>query len=90
MIGCLDMLSSCKFLLCIFYQFNNIRKVFDNGNLKRKPSMGTGTWSDFGNRYLPAPTQSLLQKWLRENYQIDITIEVLSSKEENKEPVTKY
>jgi len=36
---------------------------------------GTQTWNDPGYDILIArPTQSLLQKWLREKYRIDITV----------------
>lgn len=68
------------------YQDNETNPVgnswYNHNSAEEQKLWNTGLYS--------APTQSLLQKWLRENYQIDITIEVLSSKEESKEPFTKY
>lgn len=44
-------------------------KMFDNGKLK-KVSLSLGHPSDYKDRFYSAPTQSLLQKWLREVHNI--------------------
>jgi hypothetical protein len=46
-------------------------KMFDNGKLK-KVSISLGHPSDYKDRFYSAPTQSLLQKWLREVHDIQV------------------
>jgi hypothetical protein len=48
-------------------------KMFDNGKLK-KVSLSLGHPSDYKDRFYSAPTQSLLQKWLREVYNIQVIV----------------
>ena len=49
-------------------------KCYDNGKLIKRPSFSSSSPTDYGDRFIAAPTQSLLQKWLREEYGIKLTI----------------
>lgn len=56
----------------------NITHIEDNGN---KTNYGNCFWyrNIYNNHTYLRPTQCLLQKWIREKYDIHITIKILSS-----------
>jgi len=49
-------------------------KCYDNGKLKKRPSFSSGSPTDYGDRFTAAPTQALLQKWLRDECNIHIVL----------------
>jgi len=49
-------------------------KCYDNGKLIKRPSFSSGSPTDYGDRFIAAPTQSLLQKWLRDEYGVYVTV----------------
>lgn len=44
------------------------KKVYDNGILKNKPSLGLSTLSDYGNRFVTAPTITDVVMWLYDKH----------------------
>lgn len=53
--------------------YSSPNRVYDNGSVKNN-AFSNYAHSDHPGRFFPAPTQNLLQKWLRENHHIDISI----------------
>jgi hypothetical protein len=55
---------------------NRLYNVWDYGKLKEIRNLNVNvSHSDYSKRYYPAPTQSLLQGWLREKYNIIVLLE---------------
>lgn len=49
------------------------KPIFDNGKLiKSGRSFSMGCASDYGTRFIPAPTLALVQMWLREKFDIHV------------------
>lgn len=72
----LEVATLCKETGIWVWLFNNfpLKKVYEHGKLKTKPPMSMGTWADHGDRYLPAPTHTQLNDWLREHYKLYVCL----------------